>query len=60
MRAGNVQERPLADILTGPDMALARNEITAGKDDPPPNPIPCGPDDNCSPGTPRTGCAPRT
>ncbi|GAA1468130.1 radical SAM protein [Nocardiopsis exhalans] len=59
MSAGNVLQEPLADILTGPDMTQARNEITAGKNDPPPNPIPCEPDRWCCPGVPDSGCTPR-
>ncbi|MDE3721861.1 radical SAM protein [Nocardiopsis sp. N85] len=60
MNTGNVLQQPLADILTGPDMTQARNEITAAKNDPPPNPVPCGPDRWCCPGVPDSGCIPRT
>lgn len=59
MNVGNIREQPLADILTGSGMLQARNTITAGKKDPPPNPIPCGPDRWCSPGVPDSGCTPR-
>lgn len=60
MRTGNVREAALTDILNGPRMAQARATITAGKNDPPPNPVPCEPDRWCSPGVPDSGCTPRT
>ncbi len=61
MRTGNVQQRPLADILSGPDLAHARGEIRAAKkDDDYPMPVPCSPDkDACTPGGPPSECDPR-
>ncbi|WP_306367736.1 radical SAM/SPASM domain-containing protein [Nocardiopsis sp. CC223A] len=65
MGVGNTREAPLAGIPAGAPMAQARNVITAAKKDepapqpPPPNPIPCSPDQYCSPGTPRSECPPR-
>jgi MoaA/NifB/PqqE/SkfB family radical SAM enzyme len=61
MSVGAVQRSPLADILSGPAMAQARDEIMAGKDsDDPPIFIPCGPDkDICKPGGPPSECDPR-
>ncbi|MFB8762325.1 radical SAM/SPASM domain-containing protein [Nocardiopsis alba] len=63
MSAGNVRTEGLVDILTGPAMAQARDEITAGKkkDDGDDGHIiiTCQPDDYCSPGTPRSECRPR-
>jgi MoaA/NifB/PqqE/SkfB family radical SAM enzyme len=60
MRAGNVQQDRLADILSGPDMAQARGTIQAGKKDDPPILVPCSPDkDICKPGGPPSECDPR-
>lgn len=60
MDTGNIRTTPLADIVNGPRMEQARATITAGKNDPPPNPVPCEPDRWCSPGVPDSGCTPRT
>ncbi|MFC9084913.1 radical SAM protein [Nocardiopsis dassonvillei] len=61
MGVGNARQAPMVDILAGPEMDHARGAIRAGKNDPPPNPIPCGPDsDVCKPGTPPSWCMPRT
>ncbi|WP_232532498.1 radical SAM/SPASM domain-containing protein [Nocardiopsis dassonvillei] len=64
MRAGNVHTEELADILTGPGMTRARNEITAGRKDDDEDDghifIPCRPDDDgCTPGVPPSKCPPR-
>jgi hypothetical protein len=62
MSVGSIHDGTLVDILSGLGMAKARERIAAGKkDDPPPNPIPCGPDtDICKPGGPPSNCRPRT
>ncbi|WP_160050867.1 radical SAM/SPASM domain-containing protein [Nocardiopsis sp. FR4] len=64
MRTGNVHTEGLADILTGPGMTRARNEISAGRKDDDEDDghifIPCGPDDDgCTPGVPPSKCPPR-
>lgn len=61
MSVGAVQKSPLADILSGPAMSQARDEIMAGRDsDDPPIFIPCSPDkDICKPGGPPSECDPR-
>jgi MoaA/NifB/PqqE/SkfB family radical SAM enzyme len=61
MRAGNIQDGALADILSGPDMAQARGTIRAGRKDDPPILVPCSPDkDICKPGGPPSECDPRS
>ncbi|OLT24885.1 hypothetical protein BJF83_23715 [Nocardiopsis sp. CNR-923] len=62
MGVGDIRRVPLVDILTGPEMNLAQGTIRASRDpkNPPPNPIPCGPDsDICKPGGPPSWCNPR-
>ena len=64
MRAGNIHEAALVDILTGPDMAQARTEILAGKKDEDEDEdgghvtVECAPDNECRPG-PLSWCPPR-
>ncbi|WP_433332438.1 radical SAM protein [Spirillospora sp. CA-294931] len=55
MEVGNVHETPLADILNGTAMAEANASIravTVRSDG-------CDPDEECSPGSPGSGCGPR-
>lgn len=54
MRVGNVHEQALADILSGAALADATAAIrTIAQSGP------CEPDEECSPGTPLSGCNPR-
>lgn len=52
LRAGNVRQTPLAEILASPQMAAALAAIPARTD-------PCDPDTECQPGFPPSSCSPR-
>lgn len=52
MKAGNVRETPLADILAGPAWAGALAQL-------PPRREPCDPNQECPPGFPPSSCDPR-
>ncbi|WP_067964087.1 radical SAM/SPASM domain-containing protein [Nocardiopsis trehalosi] len=55
MTVGTVPETPLADILTGPEMAQATATIRTTVRDA----RGCDPDEECTPGGPLSGCNPR-
>lgn len=54
MSVGNVRDASLADIVSGAAMAEATASITAA-----PSAGHCDPDQECSPGTPGSGCTPK-